>query len=82
VDLERDGLRLHTGEVGHHDRARRLAGVVDVDARAEAARRCKAAALEHIAEQLVDLAAHALEVGKQVALSGHSPREVTGLQMV
>ena len=57
------------GEVGAHDRARRVAGVVDVDGGREAAAPARReAAIEDVAEQLVHLAPHPLEVGEQVAL--------------
>ena len=61
------------GELGVHDRARRIALVEDVDRGREAAApaRREPGAVEDVAEQLVHLAAHALEVGEQVPLGRH-----------
>ena len=70
ADLERHVGRVDRGEIDLDDRARRVVRVVDVDARREAAA-AQPAALEGLAEQLVHLAPHALEVGEQVALRGH-----------
>ena len=64
---------MHAGEVGPDHRPRRIVLVVHVHAGREAAA-ANAGALEHVAEQLVDLAPHALEVGEQVTLGGHAGR--------
>ena len=66
--------RLTPGELDLDDRPRWLAAVVDVDARREArlrAPRPPAALAPDVAEQLVHLAAHALEVDQQVSVAGH-----------
>jgi hypothetical protein len=51
-----------------HDRARRVADVEDVDGRREGP--APAAGVEDVAEQLVDLTPHAVEVREEVA-GGH-----------
>ena len=63
---------LDPGQIGGDDRPRRLRGVGDVDGRPArpVAASEQAGALEHVAEQLVHLAAHAIEVREQIAL-GH-----------
>jgi hypothetical protein len=71
VDLDRAAVDLDSGQVDGHDRGRRLPRVIDVDARAEAPRRGQPAALEDVAEQLVDLAPHAFEVGEQITFPSH-----------
>ena len=71
ADLQRHVLDQHAGEVGLHHRPRRVVRVVDVHARREPAP-AEPGALEHVAEQLVDLAPHALEVGEQVPLGVHA----------
>ena len=74
ADLELDSAGVDAGEVGAHDRPRRVADVVDVDGGREAAAAARReAAVEDVAEQLVHLAPHALEVGEEVAL-GHIRR--------
>ena len=67
--LQADVVDVDPGEIGLDDRLRGLAAVVDVDARAEPGplARGEPGARPDVAEQLVDLAAHALEVGEQVA---------------
>jgi hypothetical protein len=54
-------------------RAGRIALVEDVDGGREAAAvvRAEDPTAEDVAEELVHLAAHALEVGEEVALGGH-----------
>ena len=60
------------GQVGADDRPRGVADVVDVDGGEEAAAAARREpAVEDVAEQLVHLAAHPLEVGEEVAL-GHA----------
>jgi hypothetical protein len=54
-------------------RRRRVAHVGDVDVRDEAGLADQRGAAEDVPEQLVDLAAHPLEVGEQVLLRGHEP---------
>src|SRR4051794_19733868 len=71
ADLDAHVVQVDAGEVRLHDRARRLAAVVDVDVRREGAPRREPGALEHVAEELVDVAAHSLEVGEEIALRGH-----------
>ena len=71
ADLEPDLVDVHPGELRLHDGARRVVDVEDVHARLEAPPRRQAGALEDVAEQLVDLAPHALEVREQVALWAH-----------
>ena len=74
ADLELELGRVDPGQVGAHDRPRRVADVVDVDGRDEAAAPpWREPTVEDVAEQLVHLTAHALEVGEEVAL-GHSLR--------
>ena len=68
ADLEADLVDLHPGDVGLDDRPRRVARVVDVHARAEPAARAERRAADDVAEQLVHLAPHALEVGEEVPL--------------
>jgi hypothetical protein len=68
ADLEVDVAGVDAGQVGAHDRARRVPDVVDVDRRREAAAAPgRQPAVEDVAEQLVHLAPHALEVGEQIA---------------
>ena len=50
------------------------ARVGDVDARGEAGAPAAERALEHVAEELVHLAAHALEAGEEVALGASRSR--------
>ncbi len=72
LDLEAEVARVDPGELGVDDRARRIVGVEDVDGGAEAgAPRGEPDAAEHVAEQLVHLAAHPLEVREEIALAGH-----------
>ena len=74
ADLERRRPRSSTpARSALTHRARRVVRVVDVDARREPAP-AEAGALEDVAEQLVDLAPHALEVREQVALAGHAAK--------
>ncbi len=75
ADLELDLRRAHPGELGAHHGARGIGRVVDVDrGRERAAMREPAGpGPEHVAEQLVHLAPHALEVCEQVAFGGHAP---------
>ena len=69
-DLERRRPAMSTaGEVGLDHRARRVVHVVDVHRRREAAAAQAGRALEDVAEELVDLPPHALEVREQVALA-------------
>src|SRR5215211_3067439 len=75
ADLERDVRGVHGREVDLHDGARRVVRVVDVDPGHEAAPAQAAPPLEDVAEDLVHLTPHALEVREQVALGGHSDRE-------
>ncbi len=73
ADLQVDLADVDPGQLGGDDRPRRIADVGDVDARREAgAAMGRERAVEDAAEQLVHLAAHALEVGEDVAL-GHGP---------
>ena len=75
ADLELELGRVDARQVGAHDRARRVADVVDVDRGREAAAAARREpAVEDVAEQLVHLAAHALEVGEEVALGHRSER--------
>ena len=75
ADLQLHGVGVDPGEVGAHDRARRVARVVDVDGGREAAAPARRkAAVEHVAEQLVHLSPHPLEVGEQVPLLRHRIR--------
>ena len=76
VDLQRELVGVDAGQLGLDDRARRIALVEDVDRRGEAAAlaRSQAGAVEDVAEELVHLAAHALEVGEQVPLGRHGLR--------
>jgi EAL domain-containing protein (putative c-di-GMP-specific phosphodiesterase class I) len=70
--LELDGVRVDPGEIGAHDRARRVARVVDVDGGREAAAAARREpTVEHVAEQLVHLAPHPLEVREEVPLRSH-----------
>ena len=75
ADLERHVGDVDPGEVGLDHRARRVVGVEDVDRGREAAAAQAGLALEDVAEQLVDLAPHALEVGEQVTGRAHGDRE-------
>ena len=69
LDLQRDVRRVHAGELGRHDRPRRIRGVGDVDRRPLAGVPARQpGALEHVPEQLVHLASHPFEVGKQIPL--------------
>ena len=74
LDLQPDLVGVDPGELGVDDRAGRLAFVEDVDRGREAAAvaRAQDAGAEDVAEQLVHLAAHPLEVGEEVALGGHA----------
>jgi hypothetical protein len=76
VDLQRELVGIDPGQLGLHDRARRIALVEDVDRGREAAAlaRSQAGAVEDVSEELVHLAAHALEVGEQVPLGRHGLR--------
>ena len=67
-----DLVGVDAGQLGLHDRARRVALVEDVDGGREAAAPAGARprAVEDVAEQLVHLAPHPLEVREQVALGG------------
>ena len=72
ADLELDLRRVDAGQVGPHHRPRRVGRVVDVDGGREAAApRGGEPAVEDVAEQLVHLAPHALEVREQIPLVGH-----------
>ena len=71
ADLESDVVRADAGELRLDDRARGLAAVVHVDVRGELPPSPARATFEDVAEQLVDLAPHALEVRKEITLSGH-----------
>jgi len=66
ADLEPDVLDVDAGQVGLDDRARRVVHVEDVHRRREAAAAETGRALEDVAEELVDLPAHALEVREQI----------------
>jgi hypothetical protein len=68
ADLEGHLLNVDAGQLGLHHRPRRIVGVVDVDRGREAAATESGLALEHVAEQLVDLAPHPLEVREEIAL--------------
>jgi hypothetical protein len=76
VDLERQLVGIDAGELGLDDRARGIAFVEDIDRGREAAAlaRSEPGAVEDVAEQLVHLATHALEVGEQIALGRHGLR--------
>src|SRR5829696_1667991 len=74
ADLEGDVGDVHPRQVSLHDRARRVVGVEDVHGRGEAASPQAGLALEDVAEELVDLAPHALEVREQIALLAHGAR--------
>ena len=73
LDLQRQLVGIDAGQLGLHYGARRIALVPDVDGGREAAAppRRQPGAVEDVAEDLVHLAAHALEVGEQIALSRH-----------
>ncbi len=75
LDLERQLVGIDAGQLGLHDGARGVALVEDVHGRREAAALGgrEAGAVEDVAEELVHLAAHALEVREQVALGRHEP---------
>ena len=75
ADLQGDVRDADSGELGLDHRARRVIDVEDVDRGREAATAQARLALEHVTEQLVDLAPHALEVGEQVTGRGHGVRE-------
>ena len=81
LDLQLDLVGVDAGELGVDDRARRVALVEDVDGRREAAAaaRREARAVEDVAEQLVHLAPHPLEVGEEVALRSHGAPTATPL---
>ena len=87
LDLEVQRIDLHSRHLGGDDGARWIGGVGDVDRRREApAAPRQAAALEDVTEQLVHLAPHPVEVGKDVVLR-HKPqvrgwREDPNLQRV
>src|SRR5690242_6371350 len=72
ADLEAHIVDVHTRQVHVDHGLRRIAAVVHVHPRGEAPARHEAAALEHVAEQLVDLAPHPLEVGEGVVAKGHA----------
>src|SRR3954451_10199872 len=74
LDLERHLVDVHAGKLGLDDRARRLAAVVHVYLGREGATGTEAAALEDVAEQLVDLTPHAFEVGEQISFRWHGFR--------
>src|SRR5689334_4681692 len=71
ADLEADLVDVDARQIDVDHRLRRVAAVVDVHARGEPTPRHESAALEHVAEQLVDLAAHALEVREGVIAERH-----------
>ena len=66
LDLQAQLGGVDPRELGVHDRARRVALVEDVHGGEKPPRRRAAGAVEDVAEQLVHLAAHALEVGEEV----------------
>ena len=71
LDLELQVGYLDPGQIGRDDRQRGLRCVRDVDRRPPPRGASgQARALEHVTEQLVHLAAHAIEVREQIAL-GH-----------
>src|SRR3954447_10146241 len=76
VDLQRELVGIDPGQLGLDDRARWIALVEDIDRRREAAAlaRSQPSAVEHVPEELVHLAAHALEVGEEVSLGRHRLR--------
>ena len=76
VDLQGELVGVDAGQLGLDDGARRIALVEDVDRRREAAAlaRSQAGAVEDVAEELVHLTSHSLEVREQVALRGHAGR--------
>ena len=75
LDLQLHRVGVDAGQVGAHDRARRIAGVVDVDGGREAAPPARREpAVEHVAEQLVHLPPHPLEIGEEVPLLRHCAR--------
>src|SRR3954447_7878663 len=79
-DLEVQAFEPDAGEVGLHDRLRLLAtAVVDVDARRESGGPAAGAAhaAPDVAEQLVHLTPHPLEVEEEVTVRGHG-RNVSG----
>ena len=68
-DLELEVVRVDPRQLGGDDGAWGVGRVGDVDARGEAgAAGAAERPLEDVAEQLVHLAAHALEVGEEVSL--------------
>ena len=72
ADLEIDVVERDAGEVDPDHRLGRVTAVVDVDAGAEGAPvRRKPRAGPDVAEQLVDLAPHALEVGEGISRWRH-----------
>ena len=75
TDLERHVLDVDPGEIRLDDRPRRIVRVVDVNRGREAAPAQTRLALEDVAEQRVDLAPHALEVGEQVPRGRHSAED-------
>ena len=72
LDLQAISSGSMPGQLGHHDRPRRLALVEDVDRGGEAAAVAgrEDAAAEDVAEELVHLPPHPLEVREEVALRG------------
>ena len=82
ADLQLDLGRADAGELGAHDRARRLGDVVDVDRgreRGPGMQPPPTPRAEDVAEELVHLAAHALEVGEEVAIRRHG-REIVPVE--
>jgi hypothetical protein len=79
LDLERQLVGIDAGQLGLHHRAGRVALVEDVDLRREAAAlgRGEPGAVEDVAEELVHLPAHALEVREEVALACHVASQST-----
>ena len=71
ADLERHVLDVDARELGLHDRPGGVVDVVDVDRRREPAPAQAGRALEDVAEQLVDVTAHPLEVGEQITRGAH-----------
>jgi len=68
LDLQGQLVRIDARQLGAHDDPGWIVGVVHVDRRREpGAPARQARAFEHVAEELVHLAPHALEVGEQVA---------------
>ena len=75
-DLEADGVEAYPCQLGLDHRPRRLAAVVDVHAGREPGLRSArqpTPLAPNVAEQLVHLPAHALEVDQQTAISWHGP---------